>query len=96
MLFLNIIIEYIHILKKIRIFHFRIEFFYVYSLLLLLGSDVTRAVLRSRSIFEQLRLRLVKNFGSGFRSDHFPHIFSKKSNIFHGWKNFFMFQNLRQ
>jgi hypothetical protein len=35
---------------------------------------VTEPVLRSWSIFVRLRFQLVKNFGSGSSSDHFPHI----------------------
>jgi hypothetical protein len=42
------------------------------------------SMLRSRSIFGrlQLRLQLVKNSGSGSSSDHFAHIIKKNSTIF--------------
>jgi hypothetical protein len=57
-----------------------------------LFSKRLKPVLRSRSIFVrlQLRLQLVKNSGSGSSSDNFPHII-EKFNDFQGFQKNFMF-----
>jgi hypothetical protein len=65
---------------------------YIEKFVLYKCNSVILSVLWSRSIFVQLRLQLVKNFGSGSSSDHFPKYCRKNSRAFMVLQSFLVFK----